>query len=210
MTQRRHHNQAGFTLYEALISILLTSVVVGTFAVFSRYQLYAMLDQASQVNVQSTARAMVDLFAGEIRRACAIVSADDRKVRIVSDLDGSGAIDAVDEDVTYRFKRRKKELQRVAGGNVEVLTDKALSCTLRYFDGAGNEIAAPRGRTLSLAQRQAVRRIRIEATVLTKATDPTENRQVQARIASDVNLRNRYFVNTIQNAACDAAWQLQG
>src|SRR5450759_658202 len=61
--------QAGFTLTEALVATALGLVVLGVFMSFHIAQMYAMRNQTGQVDLQTSARSIADLFAREVRRA---------------------------------------------------------------------------------------------------------------------------------------------
>ncbi len=65
----RSVGQAGFTPIEALIASAAGLIAVAAFASFNSAQMYTMRGQANQVDLQTTARNIVDLFAREVRRA---------------------------------------------------------------------------------------------------------------------------------------------
>ena len=67
--ERVASQEAGFTLAEVLISLLLALIAASVMAAFNRFQLFALTNQTVQLDVQGTARAITDLVSSEIRRA---------------------------------------------------------------------------------------------------------------------------------------------
>jgi type II secretory pathway component PulJ len=206
----RLHNQSGFTVAEVLAATALSLVTLATVLSFNRFQLFALRNQANQIDVQMTARSIVDLFAREVRRTgmnpgCAIagfsgiVSASPYSLRIQSDLNGDGVINGTNEDLTYRYNSDRNSIQRVdnISGAADVLASGIDfgNSKLRYFDGTGAEMV-PGGTGLTAAQRSAVRRIRIQLALSEKAVDPNNATSLTAQAATDVDLRNRFFVNS--------------
>lgn len=201
---RRRLGCAGFSLVEMLVATAIGLVGVATFLSFNRFQLFALQDQTKQIDLQKTARDVVDLFAREVRRAgmdpqCGgtfngITSANSSMIRIRADLDSSGAIDGVNEDVTYRYNYGNLKMERVTTTSVETLLSGVsfAGSTLRYFDGSGNEIMGTSN--LSSAQRNAVRRVRIELRISDDTADPNKPNDLEAFASTNINLRNRFFV----------------
>lgn len=202
----RRARAAGFTLIEVLVSTAVGLTLLASLLTVQRFQLLAVEDQSTQLNVQSAARSFADLFVREVRRAgfdpsCSgapetIVRATAAEVRVQADLDGSGAVDAPDEDVTYRFDLQRNRVERIAGDRAEVLLqgfDPERSA-FRYFDGAGNELVpAP---ALTADQRAAVRRVRLDLVLTAARARGDRDVPVQASVAAEAELRNRYFVGT--------------
>lgn len=205
----RSHRQSGFSTVELLAATAISLVTLATALSFNRFQLFALRNQASQIDVQTTARTIVDLFAREVRRAgmnpgCAIAAfsgiADAKlhSVRVQSDLNGDGVLTGPNEDLTYRYTDANT-IERV--DNTSGVADTLASgltmsgSQLRYFDGTGAELV-PGGSGLTAAQRSTVRRIRIQLTLSGKAVDPNSTKPLTAQAATDVDLRNRFFVNS--------------
>lgn len=194
--------QRGSSVLEALVSMLLGSVLLLGLHVFSQAQLKSMQNQATQISVQSVARSMVELIARDLRRGgmdptcskafSALSVAKSDEVRIKSDLDASGFIDEPEEDVSYRYDHATNSVQRISGGiSSDLLAGIAFAGSrLRYFDGTGVELV-PNAGGLGATDRSRVRRVRIEIALADSATEPE---QQQARVATDVDLRNRYFL----------------
>ena len=199
-------NQAGFTVHEILVATTLALATASTFLAFNRFQLFALRSQATQLNIQTAARSIMDLVAREVRRAgmnptcantfSAIADAENHELRIQSDLNGSGAIDGPDEDITYRFSFTHGVITRTAGGTSDVLLSglDLSGSRFRYFDAAGNELIP--AHSLSSAQRSMVRRVRLELALEGSAADPTTSGPLQARASTDVDVRNRFFVTS--------------
>lgn len=202
----------GYTLIEVLVSIALGMIALASFTAFNRFQLFALRNQATQIDLQLTARTVADLIAREVRRTgmdptCAksfeaVAKATDKELRVQSDLNGSGAIDAPDENLTYRYNFDTNAIERVSGTTTDVLLDglDLSGSKLVYFDANGN-VLNPAVSTggLNAAQRAAVRRIRIELALADDAFDPLSDKDLTAQISTDVDLRNRFF---LQSTAC--------
>jgi prepilin-type N-terminal cleavage/methylation domain-containing protein len=201
--------QAGFTLTELMVASLLGLVVVGNFVAFNRFQLFALRNQANQLDIQTDARNLADLFAREIRRAgtnptcaagiSAIAAAGTYQIEIQADLNGNGVIDGNNnEDVTYQYSPDANTVERIANGTTETLLSgvNLTGSRLRYFNAAGAELI-PASLTLLPSQRAAVTRVRLELALSGGAVDPTNHLPLRARVASDVDLRNRFFIGTM-------------
>ncbi len=196
------------TVIEALVSTILGSAVLVGLHSFSQAQLTSMQNQATQIGVQSVARSMLEVIARDIRRGgldptCSkafdgLSVAKGDQVTIQSDLDSSGAIDAAEEQITYHYNYSTRSIDRVSGGTSHpLLSDMILSgSSLRYFDGAGVELDSSGG-GLGAAERDQVRRVRIELAFADNV--PGRDQPMQARVATDVDLRNRYF---LANTTC--------
>ncbi len=208
----RRKGEAGFTIPELLVAMVVTLVITAGFLAFQRFQLFALHDQATQLDIQTAARNVVELFAREVRRAgmdptCGkafegLAKARDKEVRIQSDLNGSGAIDGPNEDITFRYNSETQAVERVANGVTEsLLSGMDLDGSLiLYYDAAGSQLVpAVSTGGLNAAQRAAVRRIRIELAIAGDPADPNKEVPLRARASTNVNLRNRFFIT---NTAC--------
>ena len=206
--QRAGALQSGFTIAEVLVATSLSLVAVSAFASFGRSQLSAMRNQAAQNDIQMTARSIVDLFTREVRGAganpscgpgvTAIAEARAGLVHIQSDLDGDGTAAGPGEDIVYQYRFSPDGFERVQNGTVDVLVDGVAlaGSRFRYFDGSGAEIV-PGSTGLTSAQRDGVRRVRIELSVTETDADPADTGRLRVQVANDVDLRNRYFANAI-------------
>ncbi|MFQ5665054.1 MAG: PilW family protein [Candidatus Binatia bacterium] len=201
-------DQQGFTLMEVLVASTLSLVALAGFLSFNRGQLFTLRNQANQLDLQTTARNIVDLFAREVRRAgmnpgcgipgfSGIAAATASSLRIQADLNGDGLLTAPNEDITYHYVQETTAVERIDHNGV---TDVLVSgvdlngCVIRYFDQDGAELV-PGGTGLNAGERASIRRIRVELTLAGAAVDPTNTLPLRAQVATDVDLRNRYFVN---------------
>jgi type II secretory pathway component PulJ len=205
---KRLESEAGFGLSEVLVASTLGALIVAGFVAFNHFQLHALHDQVSQIELQTIDRDVVDLFAREVRRAggdptCAgtvtgIVEAAERRIRIQSDLNGNGIVDNdQNEDVTYRHNAATNAFERLANGATEVLLSGLLleGSGIYYYDAAGTQLVG--NPFLTEAQRNSVRRIRLQLSLTNRGMN--SGAQLKAAASTDVNLRNRYF---IANTAC--------
>lgn len=200
----RPSRQAGFTVIEVLVSTSIALVALMTASAFGRFQLFALRNQANQLDIQTAARSVVDLFAREVRQAgldptcaktfSAVADARPNLLHIQADLNGNGVIDGGNEDIAYAYVTNG--IQRTAGGATDVLisNETLTGSTFRYFDSSGTELV-PSGAALNQAQRNAIQRIRIELAVQGKAVDPLNSQPLMASVSSDVDLRNRFFIS---------------
>ena len=207
--RRRTATQAGFTTTEVLAATTLGLIALTGFTSFNRFQLFALRNQANQIDVQANARSVVDLFSREVRRAglnltCnpnihTIADANQTQVHIQSDLNGDGVLSQPNEDITYRFNSSTNAVERVdAHASTDTLASgvDTANSRLRYFDTTGTEIPVPNG-GLTATQRAAVRRVRIELSLTETAVDPLNSTPLRAQVAGDINLRNRFFIATM-------------
>jgi len=201
---KRGAGRQGFTLVEVLVAMMLGLGLAATAMWFTRVQFHSMEDQAKQLRLQGDSRAIIEIFAREVRRAgmdptCAkvfdaVAESDALQVRFQADLNSNGALDAGNEDLHYRIVDDVR-FERVAGGAPEVLLDGVdlSGSRFRYFDAAGSEL--PTASALTAAQRATVRRVRLELAVSQTAAGPDRTLPLRARAATDVALRNRFFIN---------------
>jgi hypothetical protein len=192
-----------------MVSMALALVGMATALSFNRAQFFAMRDQARQIDIQTSTRGIVDVFAREVRRAgrdpaCTgffmpVVLGTPTQVRFQSDLNSNGAFDFSSEDLTYRIMSTNTKFERVGGSTVEILLNGVdlQGSRFRYFDGAGAELLP--GPSLTGAQLGAVRRIRLELVVRAASPGSPRSTLLEARAATDVELRNRFF---IANTTC--------
>jgi prepilin-type N-terminal cleavage/methylation domain-containing protein len=201
--RRSRRSQAGFTLMEILVSTAIALVALTTAGAFNRFQLFSLRTQANQLDLQTTARNVVDLFAREVRQAgfdpnCAktfsgVATASAAQLRILSDLNANGMIDGTNEDITYAFTTRQLARTTVEATDVLISDLDVTGSRFRYYDSAGTEIIPGSGQ-LSSAQRAAVQRVRIELVVTGQAADPLNLQPLKAQASSNVDIRNRFFI----------------
>lgn len=210
ITGKKHRasDQAGFSVIEILVSTALTLALMATVFSLNRTQLQALRRQAVQLDIQSTARDVVDLFAREVRRASmdptcggafeGIATAKSHEIRFQSDLNGNGVIDGTNEDITYQFVKHQTIIRTEGDTSDTLLEDIDLHGHLNYFDGDGNNL----GSTLDEAERAEVRRISFRLSLEDTRTHPDGSPATEAYVTTDINLRNRFFVSS---TACAGA-----
>jgi prepilin-type N-terminal cleavage/methylation domain-containing protein len=203
MTSRRFPRpSAGFSLIEVLVTLALGSVAAAAVLSFSQSQMVAMRDQTRQVDLQTTARSIVEVFAREVRRAgmdplcvktfAGIDTAAQQELKILSDLSGNGVIDQSNENVTYRIDLTNKVIYRIANDVPSTLLAGAqlTGSRFRYYDANGTErVPSP---ALDGATRAAIRRVRLELQV--SKPGQSGGQTLKAAASTDVDLRNRFFV----------------
>ena len=207
--ERQGCREGGFTLVEILVSLMLATLVAGVIATFNRFQLFSLQNQAVQLDVQSTARAITDLLAREVRRAglnakppfCGLTQARVDLIRIKADHNNDGSMSGPNEDISYRYDASRKSIERTdhTTNRTDVLVEglETVLLTLEYFDGNGTRLIGNLGNEgLDPGERTAVRRVRVTLVLAEDAADPTSNQMFQARAATDIDLRNRFFAGT--------------
>lgn len=212
--QRGRSCQAGYTIIEAMVALAAGLLVAALILAFQRFQLFTLTHQAQQVDLQSTTRAVVDLFAREVRRtglnataaACGIAVARSGELRLQSDLDGDGGLTGSNEDVSYQWDSAGGSLYRIDhnnGNRRDVLVGDVggLDFEIRYFSGTGAELVPGSG-GLDAAGRTAVRRIRVELSVEDETLDPTHPGTLRAEAATNIDIRNRFFAGMMNAPTC--------
>jgi hypothetical protein len=201
----RVRGQGGYALAELLVATVVGLTAMAAVLGFNRFQLFALRSQSAQLEMQTVGRAVTDLFSHEVRRAgmdptCAktfegIAEAGYDRLRIKSDVNGNGTIDA-GEDITYSVQSSPYNMKRTVGETTINMADDNVSLIplFEYYDGAGNKIA-PSG-SLTSAQRAQVRRVRLTLSMKTQTIDPQDDGWMQASFTSNVDLRNRWFVTS--------------
>jgi Tfp pilus assembly protein PilW len=206
----RNLGQAGFTFTEVLAASVLGLVALGAFTSFNITQMYNMRNQANQVDLQTSARSIADLFAREVRRAgggtnvnctgtvsTGLLLAKTSQVRVRLDLNGNGVLTDANEDVTYTLDLTNSKVSRTdnGAGRTDTLWSgvSLAGSQILYFDGAGNQLD-PGSTGLSAAQLLQVVRIRLQLALTGKVIQPGNSLQQTAMETANVTLRNRYFV----------------
>lgn len=173
--QRFAREDAGFTLVEMMVGLTLGAIGAAVlFSIFIGTQHTYVATQNEAFEGGDT-RAAVGMLAQEVRSAGSdarsigiqpLAAASGDSMRILSDLDGDGAIQTAiepSEDVVYFYDSESATLQRDPGtGPVTMLTDLQ-DFTFQYFDAQGNQVG--NGGVLDAAQRASVRAVRFQITM---------------------------------------------
>lgn len=147
-----HSNQAGFTLVEVLMTLLIFAVVLGVVAnvFFTTQGLYGRTTQ--RADQQMSARAGLTLMVEELRRAgadpdpiqpsgvTAIMSASQDTVRVQSENNDIVGIQTAEpsEDVRYYYDANQDVLFRDPGTGPAAMINNVTAFSLQYFDAANN------------------------------------------------------------------------
>ena len=204
-------SQGGFSLIELLVTILLSSIVMGAIYSVYRVQTRSMKVQENRMEAQEYVRSVLDLMVREIRNAgykpvtvgtllhptpCddgsnkGIYTASATRFDFRYDIDADGDCAEPDERITYDYDTANKNITRaVDGGAAQDLTDgNATNLDLRYFKQEGTELTLP----VAPADLPNIQRVLISITVQsTDAGTEFGGGQLNATMTSNVDLRNR-------------------
>jgi len=180
-------SQRGVTLVELMAVLLLVSVTLTGMYEFNRNQLQALQGQAEQIDLQASARAIVDLFAREVRAAGVPPGDDDAgHCGLVSASESELVVTTPSGEIAYGYSDAGL-WRREGDGDQEVLVDgvDVAGSVLRYFAADGTELeAADVNDNLN-----DVRRIQIQLAL-------QDDSGRHARATTNVTMRNRFFVTT--------------
>ena len=159
--------ETGFTIIELLVSLLLTSIIMGAIYSVYRVQTHSAKIQESRLEAQEYARSVVDMMVREIRNAgyfpvtvtdvnCllaqgGIVTANAQTVQFRLDADANGDCQGANEDITYTLTGSNitRAARSVAGGSfaTESLSDGNVTAfQLTYFpQDCSNNFSTPVG-----------------------------------------------------------------
>jgi hypothetical protein len=198
MKTRNRLGDGGYAAMESLVAMGVGLLIAAGVASFNHFQLGTLLNQSKQVDMQSTTRGALDIFANEVRRAgmdptrtgtvtaLDIVSREGAYgLRLQSDLNGNGEIDGGNEDVIYVVYNGN--LIRIAGGTPSrLISDGSLTMQLEFYDGEGNLVGTMWADSAPPNDLSTVRRVGV-------TFDVQEETQA-AMVGTDVNVRNRFFL----------------
>lgn len=211
MRSRNHiTGQVGAVIVETLATVTLGLLALAAFTTLHVGQMYAMRDQVRQLDLQSSARDIADLFSREARRAgsgtnpsctgtvsTGLLVAKSNEVRVRADLDGNGVLTGSNEDVTWKLDATNKAVTRTqnASSTTETLWSGVSLGTsaFTFYDGSGN-VLSPGGSGLSAAQLLQVVRIRLALDLKGANTQSTNTVLQIAQSSADAELRNRLFL----------------
>lgn len=196
--------QAGFTLVELLVSMLLTSIIMLAIYSVYRVQTHSAKVQENRLEAQEYARSVIDMMVREIRNAgyfpvtvtdlvnCTplqggIVTAGAQTFSFNLDADANGDCVGSNERVTYTLSG--SDVTRAAdGGTAESLTNGNITAfNLKYFTQAGAELTQP----IAAANLANIQRVLISVTVQSKNPDTEFGGQLTVTVTSNADLRNR-------------------
>jgi hypothetical protein len=126
----------------------------------------------------------------------AITTAKSTEVQINADLDGSGALGGTNETITYKITADAKKVERITTASTDLLLFgyDLTGSSIQYFDSSGVQLVPPSG-GLTTAQRATVRRVRIELALAGDDYEASTSKSLQAQVSTDIDLRNRFFLN---------------
>ncbi len=166
-------SERGMTLVELLITLAISSVIMGgvTSSFVNQRKIIAIQNQ--RVALIQQAQAAMDLVTREFRTAgtnptgaaFVPVTYSTARLEIRADLNGNGTTDTTndpDEHLIYAYDSANKRITRDAGSGAQALVDNIQAFTFTYLDSAG---AAT---TVS----SAIRQLQITITARTAAPDP--------------------------------------
>ncbi len=203
-------SQEGFSLIELLVTILLSSIVMGAIYSVYRVQTHSMKVQENRMEAQEYARSVLDLMVREIRNAgyaplagttCAgIVSADAQTLQFRYDVNADGDCADLDEDITYGF-----DTAGCPAGFANITRDDAndtnsaepiTDCNIRdesgkfslayYQKDSTTAYATP----VSAVNRLLTHRVIVTITVESKNPNSEFGGQLISTMTSNVNLHN--------------------
>lgn len=174
MRHRPGQREAGFTLAELSVGLALSGIVaLVIFQIFFSSQ-NAMTTTRRVVENQSDARLALSLLVQDLRSAGAdqqdsgiqrVAHASSDTIRIQSDLDGDGVLDAMvepPEDVTWYWDSVEETLMRRTGMGDMVVARGVTAFAMDYLDGDGVGLDIF---PLDLDDRNAVAALRILITI---------------------------------------------
>src|SRR5262245_49527337 len=182
----------GVTLVELVVGVAIGLLVLGACvtAVAAAARLVGAF--GGRAEAEDTAQLAIEAFRFDLRRAGfdpaaagveRLSAALPDQLAVQADLDGDGIVDAGSEEVTqWRCGTGPRRLSRIIGAQSLPVAAPVTRCGLRYFDSAGDELAAP-ATGLDAAARARVRRV-----VLELAVEPSGGGVAAVRTA-DVALR---------------------
>lgn len=205
-------SQEGFSLIELLVTILLSSIVMGAIYSVYRVQTHSMKVQENRLEAQEYARSVLDLMVREIRNAgyaplgCpegpGIADADAQTLQFRYDVSSppDGDCADLDEDITYGF-----DTAGCPAGFANITRDDAndgnsaqpiTNCNIRDEAGKFSLAYYPKdsptayATPVSAANRSVTHRVVVTITVESKNPDPEFGGQLISTMTSNVNLRN--------------------
>lgn len=208
----------GFTIIELLVSVLLTSIIMGAIYSVYRVQTHSAKVQENRLEAQEYARSVLDMMVREIRNAgyaptgaaCAgVLVADAQRLQFTYDANANGLCTDDNETIEYAYNSTTKNITRATNilgsttlGSAQDLTDSnATALQFTYYPqdctnnfstpvgtGSSGCPASPGGNAGTLA---AIQRAMISVTVQSKNPDAAFGGQLTTTMTSNADLRNR-------------------
>jgi prepilin-type N-terminal cleavage/methylation domain-containing protein len=216
----RRVSARGFTLFELLVSMLLTSLVMAAAYSIFRLQTHTVNDQSNRLDAQAYARSVLDMMVREIRNAgynptgttsganCAggsagtpgVVTATATSFRFTYDYRGASATDPsdgdcsdADEDIAYAWDTTgcSGGLGNITrNGSANPLTD--CNVTNSFAISYFKQDGTSLTAPVTGANLALIQRVQITLTVQSKNPDIQAGGQtLNATVTSNVDLRNR-------------------
>jgi hypothetical protein len=217
--------QRGFGTTETLCAAVLTLIVTLAISGFFDAQERAYASLSTYASSQNVTRTVVDLMSREIRMSsydptlpasggafslspgptCPNVeeglhTAMPQFIRFRQDLDSSGTINAINEDITYQ--QVNDEIRRTDNfaNSTVVLVENvpANGFTIRYFDNQANPVElVPAGTPASLTQTQRACVQKVVIQVESEVPDPYPNSpNLHSAVRTGVTIRNRWITSS--------------
>lgn len=187
MKSERNMKSRGFTLIELLVALSVSLIVVGAIYSFLIGQTRFHNTTVLSIDTMQNARSAHTLMVSEIRQAGlkapgasvnGIVSASATAVRIRSDLNLNGTIEA-DEDLAFSFDPVTLTISR----NNDVLMDNVEAFSLTYTMADGSTTQTP-------ADLTKIRKIRMSLRLRSTVIDATSRDYRRFELVSDIVPRN--------------------
>jgi prepilin-type N-terminal cleavage/methylation domain-containing protein len=181
-------NRKGFTLIELLVSIVIAMVIMGAMFNFFINQSRSYASNEVTITTLQDTRAVVASMITDLRLAgyktstssfCGIVTATDKSIRVLADLNQDGDTSDEEEDIAYAWIPDSLELTK----NGSLFLDNVSSLVFSYtlLDGSVTSLPA------DLAQ---IRKITMAITIQSNNVDPLTHTARVFSVTSDVTPRN--------------------
>ena len=161
--------EEGFTMVELLISILVSTIVLGAISAAFVLQNKSYAKQEQVVDVQENARAALQLMTKELLMAgydpsgnanAGILVADDDRVQFTMDLDQDEAVTGSGENITYALDTTENQVTRTSGGgSAQPIGESIQALSFKYFDSDDLELTSV---PLNSSDREEVTRVSVE------------------------------------------------
>ena len=174
MTYPKRIGEAGFTIIELLVAMVLGGIILSAIATsFMSQQRYYKAEEQVADMVQN-ARAAMDMISREIRMAGYNpakvifngITYSASQLEIKADLNGNGTVGGIgnpNEDIVYTYDSGNLQIDRnVNGGGAQPFAENITAFTFAYLDSSGTATTTS----------SSVRQIRIAITAQTSKKDP--------------------------------------